>query len=309
MQMKPTQIITSMIAATVMVSAGGCPGVWSDSGMPLIIREKVEFPVPADGSKYPLVTPTSEEEKGVLLRCKPEPRKHKYKTQMIFFTEVVGDEGYKQIQKSSEIVRFLPADDGTNLIRESEIKSGLTGGLRLRSLISPRGGCLKSLETKPTGFIGLTTRLFAGDQFSSFDNKTSDRFPEEAARIGQTWTQVTQQRGKQSIQESGILWQLLGFADVRGRRCAVLQGAETGISRAHAGPNLTSKIISRSKTILYFDYERGLDIECVKWDSREKTLVRSIPIPSEDEPNKADILHREEGGSKDVMFWLISLAE
>lgn len=281
MRIRLTQIMTSVMAAIVIVSTGGCSGVWSDTGMPLVVREKVEFPVPTDSLKYPLTTPTSAEEKGVLLRYKLQPHKFKYNSQFIRFTEVVGDQGYKQTQKSSEIVRYLPAPDRTNLIRENQVKFGLVGGMRRRSLISPRGGCLKSLDMKPTGFGSVT----AGDPFSSFETQSSDLFPEDAVRADQTWTQYGQQQAKQFSQASNVIWQLLGFAQVRGHRCAVLQGTDIGM-------NVTETEIEdryEHKVIFYFDYERGLDVESIVWRTGERISRRKL--------------------SKYAMFWQTSLAE
>jgi hypothetical protein len=309
MRIRLTQIMTSVMAAVVMVSNGGCPGVWSDTGMPLVIREKIELPVPVNGLKYPLTTPTSEEEKGVLLRCKPQPRKFKYNSQLIMYTNVVNEKGYKQTQKSSEIVRFLPAPDGTNLIRESETQFGLVGGHRQRLLMSPRGGCLKNLGVKLTGFGGMTTRLLAGDQFSSFESEASDQFPKEAVRIGQTWTQDSHQQAQYSYQASLILWRLSGFAEVNGRRCAVLQGTDVGITGTIVKPDFTSKTISSRITVLYFDYERGLDVECITWGPMEKTSRREITVPSEDDLSKPVTFHTDEEESTNVMFWQTSLVE
>jgi hypothetical protein len=299
----------SVMAAVVTVSLCGCSGIWSNTGMPLVIREKVEFPTPANGLKYPLTTPTSEEENGVLLRCKPQTRKFKYNSQFIMYTNVVNEKGYKQTQKSSEIVRFLPAPDGTNLIREGETSFGLVGGHRQRLLMTPRGGCLKNLGMKLTGFGGMTTRLLAGDQLSSFEIEGSDRFPEEAVKIGQTWTSDSHQQAKYSYQASKFFWRLSGFAEVRGRRCAVLQGTDVGIGGTAGKLNFTTETISARRTVLYFDYERGLDVECITWGPMEKTSKREITVPSEDDPRKAVTFHTDEKSSMGAMFWQTSLVE
>lgn len=292
MKVKLGQIILSLIAACLVVFLSGCPGVWSNTGLPILNREKIEFPVPVGGLKYSLDTSTSEEEKGILLRYKPQTKKLKYDSQFVMFTDVVGDEGYKQTQKSSEVVRFLPAPDGTNLIRDGETKFGMAGGVRIRLLVSPRGGCLKSLEMKPTGLSGVTTGLLAGDQFSSFENNASDGFPEEKVRIGQTWTQVTMQQGKQSIQTSGILWRLVGFTNVRGRRCAVIKGADIVDSVADAELNFISKIKSVHVMVLYFDYERGIAVESYTWGPMVKTLETPGQVESNLEPTTDFIFYQ-----------------
>ncbi len=288
-------IIMIIIGAAIFL--GGCPGIWSDTGLPILKRDKIEFPVPEDGLKYSLATPSNEEEKGILLRYKPQPKKLKYNSQFIKFTGVVGDEGYKQTQKYSESVRFLPAPDGTNLIREGETKFGMVGGVRMRLLVSPRGGCLKSLEMKPIGFSGITTGLLAGDQFSSFENEASDRFPEEVVNIGQTWTQATRQQGKKSFQTSVILWRLMGFTNVRGRRCAVLKGVDMVFGVGDVVYNSISKSRSLHIMVLYFDYERGIDVESFTWGP----MVKTLEAPDQIESNFESVT--------DFVFFQSSLAE
>ena len=126
---KYTRAIWSMTAATVMVLFAGCSEGRFDSPVPQVGRQHIELPVPDDGLKYPLTTPTDQEKAGILLRCRAQPHKLRCDSQTIRFMDVVGDEGYRKTERYSEFVRFVPAPDGTNLIREGETKLGLLGSL------------------------------------------------------------------------------------------------------------------------------------------------------------------------------------
>ncbi len=306
MRIRLTQITISMITAILMVSSIGCPMISSDAGLPVMFRENVKFPVPADSLKYPLVTPTEEEEKGVLLRYKAQSDKYKYNSIFIMFSDIVENKGYKQaVQKSSEIVRFLPAPDGINLIRENETKWALASLCR-RSLINSRGEFLRSIEIKPTGLEGETASLAEGDQFSSFENVSAGfGFPEDAIKIGQTGTSVIGQRWERSVQESKILWQLLGFSEVKGRRCAVFHYTGTGETKTQV--ESTNKILIdkfEQKGIFYFDYERGFEVEYLIWCTGERPLLRHHVIPGVGSTSKYD-----EEPSKYATFWQSSLAK
>ena len=324
---KRARAIWSMTAAIVTVSFAGCPGGRFDSPVPQVMRQRIELPVPDDGLKYPLGTPTDQEKSGILLRCKAQPHKLKYDSQTISFTNVVGDEGYRKTERYSEIVRFVPAPDGTNLIREGETKLGLLGGLRVGILISPRGACLKTLEARPTGYAGLATSVLPHEQVS-FAADTTARFPEKPVRIGQAWVQSSREEAKHPAREpslqdrfhffghSATLWQFLGVADVRGRRCAVLQGTGQGLSTTDFGTdlppemtrgtggglsgagsvivwsNLIRQITSKRSTIVYFDYVEGIDVEYIGSG-----------------PERITWSDRKEAESFDVMFVQISLVE
>jgi hypothetical protein len=307
------------------------------------MRRRIELPVPDDGLKYPLGTPTDQETSGILLRCKAQSHKLKYDSQTIRFIDVVGDEGYRKTERYSEIVRFVPAPDGTNLIREGETKLGLLGSLRVGILISPRGACLKTLEPRLTGYAGLATSLWPREQVS-FAADTTARFPEKPVRIGQAWVQTSREEAKHPAREpslqdrfhffgySATLWQFLGVADVRGRRCAVLQGTGEGLSKTDSGDalppemntrgtggglsgadivglNLIRQITSKRSTIVYFDYVEGIDVEYIASGPDVNTMLRPIGARDKDDPNKITISHRKEGESSDVMFVQISLVE
>lgn len=271
---KNARAIWSMTAAIVTALFAGCSEGRFDSPVPQVGRQHIELPVPDNGLKYPLGTPTEQEKAGILLRCKAQPHKLRYDSQMISFMDVVGDEGYKKTERHSEIVRFVPAPDGTNLIREGETKLGLLGGLRVGILISPRGACLKTLEARPTGYAGLASGSLPHEQVS-FAADTTARFPEDPVRIGREWVQAGYEEtkhtaSKASLQDpfhsfgmSATIWRCLGVADVRGRRCAVLQGTEEKVTKTDWGFDLIREIKSQRSTIVYFDYVEGIDIEYI----------------------------------------------
>jgi len=305
---KRARAIWSMMAAIVTASFSGCSEVHFDSPVPQVGRQRIELPVPDDGLKYPLGTPTDQEKTGILLRCKAQPHKLRYDSQTISFMDVVGDEGYRKTERYSEIVRFVPAPDGTNLIREGETKLGLLGSLRVGVLISPRGACLKTLEARPTGYAGLATSLWPREQVS-FAADTTARFPEEPVRIGQAWVQTGREEAKHparkpSLQDrfhffgiSATLWRLLGVADVRGRRCAVLQGTDTKASATDWGWNLIREIKSKRSTIVYFDYLHGIDVEYIA----SGPMVETFRTPGQIAPDSKQ--------TTDIVFVQIGLVE
>ena len=129
----------------------------------------------------------------------------------------------------------------------------------MRTMITPRGSLLETLEMKGGGMFGLVPSKV-------LDAEESGLFPADIVKIGDMWSQKAS-----SLSEGRALgmkfggevnretkWRLSGFSDVIGHRCAVLEGVYEEM--------MDSKdfdLITKGRTVIYFDYKIGVEIDTI----------------------------------------------
>jgi hypothetical protein len=241
--------------------------------MPNIYQAKVSFPVPFGGFSYPPQPPSPEEEGGIVLRYKPYFNETlNYSDQTIHFMRISGDQGQKMVLNHDDSITFSPAEEKDCFIKKTIFKcEELSSTASSTYLISSRGNTLKCISEDTSSMVKIKT-----------DSITEDAlFPADIVRIGDIWTQNSRIIGSgsalfvefKSDYIVKIRWRLSGFATVRNRRCAILEG----ISECANAGTKNIKIHSKARHVKYFDYKMGVDVESIESSTSVSTIGKPYP--------------------------------
>lgn len=267
---------------TSLIMLMGCATVQMEK----VETDKPSYVYPVTGFPLPLGEPSSGEREGVLLRFRPRyDRPLTYNEVAVIFTPDSptaqhGKRGCQSTMASQRELKFVsPATNAStaypyvSTVRYGKERGGLT--VEQESLIDELGR-VTSRTSYPNGLKIEVSR-------------NDPAFPEKRVCIGDTWDQQIETRSTASFVSSVTMqatkWRLSGFAVVRNHRCAVLEGVSSS-----ATDDEKTKVVSRGKSriVLYFDYQSGVDVEKVIFTSSFSALAvpehRYGVLPSQEIP-------------------------
>ncbi|MFC1809839.1 hypothetical protein ACFL3D_07015 [Candidatus Omnitrophota bacterium] len=212
------------------------------------------------------VEPTAQEDAGIVLRYQyPEKGVRTYEEEMVLFNGISGDTGKKTTLTKTHTDIYLPGTQkDTSLITSETVFLGEKEKIYTTTEVDNRGAILSLHEGRHKTPVGL---------FTVTEWKRSSVFPQEAVRIGDTWTyEETMALAIKSwfvkdLDNTPLTVRarntLKGFALLKGRRCAVIETVALE-NRPYRFKILFLTIAitmaTRIDDTLYFDYATGEEI-------------------------------------------------
>lgn len=210
------------------------------------------------------VEPHAEEQAGVALKFLPPPGNIRNSTEEIkIYARVQGDQGalIQLVQKSKET--YKPGSQPHTYIVRSESRFQKQSGSILEELeITDRGEIVKLLEGKHDSKDG---------KFSIVDWTRTPVFPAGLVQVGHAWNyqesmalqldSLLLKQKESSPYKISASSKLTGFAEVKKRRCAVIETEADQIETQRftvLGKDLTLYIRAKIKETLYLDYKVGM---------------------------------------------------
>ena len=246
-----------LILTSVMLLFSGCASMSRK-------RVPVKFSDPADIVVYKTLPPDANEKKGVLLRLKPQVVTVKYHDDIQIFTQIKDNTAVSiNIPKTRIITYDKGEKPGTFYINTVTIteKDGMKRGDE-RILVDSRGKILKFVKGDFITERG-TLKFLSRTRTSIFPEKPvvvgdSWKYEESLMDVYDSWM-ISKKSDKP--QKINITCTLKGFADFKGRRCAVIS-TRTVTSREEVYSTLLKDIKIRINIYMQetdlFDYRTGI---------------------------------------------------
>jgi hypothetical protein len=256
------------------------------SGKTEVSDVPVPVKLPVDGESFPIAPlPAGPDEQEILLRLKPHYGVPvKYDRRITLYAGVVGEKGFRTSARQNMLLSFVDSGRADAFVRKTETswvdeprrKSEVT------ELVTDRGRIEQILQLRSAPSPAMEPGL---DEFAQ-----TDLFPAAAARPDESWQQVTESSSSgaaptaiggtvTTTSREEVTWRLAGVAEVRGHRCAVLEGrGETSTEMETTTEGMTSTALQTEKLriVRYFDPEMGIDVETVT-TAKAETVQLSFP--------------------------------
>lgn len=242
----------------LLLIVGGCASINNE-------RKPVTFSDSNAFFRYKKIKPDDFENDGLKLRLYQQNRVLHYIDQLDIFTQIVGKEGIPIKVKKKRKIIFAPGTSLDNFYITTEtISEDLSIKSNDKLLMSNRGEILKFVTGEYISDKGKIEIIVWS---------RTPIFPEQKVNVGDKWSYVEEVKAKlnsfwisrdiEGPEKIIINCKLTGFAEVKGRRCAIIETyALNTKSESYTAmfKTMKLKIKTHLKEKIFFDYKRGLEM-------------------------------------------------
>lgn len=226
--------------------------------------ESVSFVSPAEVLNIKEVEPNAQELQGIVLRLQPPPEGQlKAEENLKIYSRLKDGQGMSLDLHQQITMNFVPVPGKNSFIqRTSSLFDKGAGQITEEAEISPRGEIIQ--------FIAGRHESQAG-KFQVESQSRTPVYPQEAVKVGDEWAYDEYLKVKldsfwvkekdPTPYELKAKSKLTGFAEVAGRRCAVIQITSNQFKKMTLKvlfKTITAEIRTTLQVTEYFDYARGL---------------------------------------------------